>query len=198
MKRSGKIPGKVPVFLNSPLAINMTRLYKKHCAYCQEEIFAATSEPFDFPGLVMTESVEESMAIHSVDGPKIVLAGSGMMTGGRIKHHLKHLLWKESTTLIIVGYQAEGTLGRKIIDGAETVKLFGVPVSVKAKVYTINGFSAHAARSHLIDFAKRAHPKHIFVVHGEPESSRSLAQDIGKVLPAATITVPTAGQKFHI
>lgn len=201
LKRAGKIPGKVPVFLNSPLAINITRLYQKHCGYCQkyvDEGYNSGTSPFAFNGLKMTESTEESMAIHSVEGPKIILAGSGMMTGGRIKHHLKHLLWKESTTLIIAGYQAEGTLGRKIIDGAESVKVFGAPISVRAKVYTINGFSAHADRRHLIDFAKRAKPKKIFVVHGEPESSRALSESLKKVLPAAKIILPALGEKYDI
>jgi metallo-beta-lactamase family protein len=199
LKRSGRIAGRVPVFLNSPLAINITRLYRKHCGYCNRDISNGNGEsPFMFQGLKMTESTEESIAIHSVEGPKIILAGSGMMTGGRIKHHLKHLLWKENTTLVIVGYQSEGTLGRKIVDGADSVKIFGAPVSVKARVYTINGFSAHADRRHLLDFARRARPGRIFVVHGEPSSSKALAEDLKRVLPAAKITVPKLGQKFDI
>lgn len=197
MKMAGKIPGSLPVFLNSPLAINITRLYAKNCGYCNRDL-DYRMDPFSFPGLIMTESAEESRAIHSVEGPKIILAGSGMMTGGRIKHHLKHLLWMENTTLIIVGYQAEGTLGRKIINGDEMVKIFGAPVSVKAKVCTINGFSAHAGKKNLLEFAKRTKAKKIFVVHGEPEASETLAQGLKKIMPAAKVHTPVMGQKFQI
>ena len=201
MKRSGKLSAKVPVFLNSPLAIDITRLYQRYCTYCQRDImygYSKNESPFLFPGLQFTQTADESKAIHTIEGPKIVLAGSGMMTGGRIKHHLKHLLWKDSTTLIIVGYQAEGSLGRKIIDGADTVKVFGQPVSVRARVYTINGFSAHADRTHLIEFAKRTKPKKIFIVHGEPGSSKALAEDLVLELHGTEIHIPVLGQKFRI
>ncbi len=201
MKRAGKISARVPVFLNSPLAIDITRLYQRYCNYCQHDIMAGLGKgesPFMFPGLHFTQTADESRAIHTVEGPKIVLAGSGMMTGGRIKHHLKHLLWQESTTLIIVGYQAEGSLGRRIVDGADEVKIFGQPVSVRARIYTINGFSAHADRSHLIDFAKRTKPRKLFVVHGEPLSSSALAEDLSRELPSTEIHIPRLGQKFKI
>ncbi len=201
MKRAGKLSANIPVFLNSPLAIDITRLYQKYCDYCRLEFTdreGKQKSPFMFPGLHFTQTADESKAIHMIQGPKIVLAGSGMMTGGRIKHHLKHLLWKESTTLIIVGYQAEGSLGRKIVDGADTVKIFGQPVSVKARVYTINGFSAHADRRHLLDFARRAKPEKIFVVHGEPGSSAALADDLRSELHNTEIHIPKLGQKFRI
>ena len=201
MKRAGKLSAKIPVFLNSPLAIDITRLYQKYCTYCHSELmvgYGKGESPFMFPGLHFTQTADESKAIHMIEGPKIVLAGSGMMTGGRIKHHLKHLLWKDSTTLIIVGYQAEGSLGRKIVDGADTVKVFGQPVSVRARVYTINGFSAHADRRHLLDFARRAKPKKIFVVHGEPTSSSALADELGRELRNTEIHIPKLGQKFKI
>jgi metallo-beta-lactamase family protein len=201
MKKTGLLAKDIPVFLNSPLAIDITRIYGQYCNFCNKPVMEEIkrgSSPFVFPGLHLSETVEESMAIHSVPGPKIILAGSGMMTGGRIKHHLKHLLWKESTALIIVGFQAEGTLGRKIIDGAKTVHIFGEPVAVRARIYTINGFSAHAGRGHLAAFAKAAAPRNIFIVHGEPRSSNALAEQIGKYLPEARIFIPEIGQKFEI
>ncbi|NPA95593.1 MAG: MBL fold metallo-hydrolase [Thermodesulfobacteria bacterium] len=201
MKKTGKLSKKVPVFLNSPLAINLTRIYEKHCGYCNHDNFGDFKKgdhPFNFPGLHYTETAEESKAIHNVQGPKIVLAGSGMMTGGRIKHHLKHLLWKETTTLIIVGYQAEGTLGRKIIEGAKEVKIFGEPIAVRARVYTINGFSAHADRTNLLNYVKAARPKKLFLVHGEPRAQAALASTIQKVLPRTKVHVPALKESFVI
>ncbi len=201
MRRSGLLPRRVPVFLNSPLAIDMTRLYLKHLDYCNAQVIKGMDRhrsPFTFSGLYFTETPEESKAIHNIPGPKIVMAGSGMMTGGRIKHHLKHLLWKESTTLVIVGFQAEGTLGRRIIEGADTVRIFGEPVAVRARVYTINGFSAHADRKHLVNFAKETKAKRIFVVHGEPAAAASLAQALRASLPHAKVEVPALGETFKI
>ncbi len=201
MKRSGKLSKRVPVFLNSPLAINLTRIFKKHCNYCNDDLFKNTKHkksPFEFPGLYFTETAEESKAIHNVPGPKIILAGSGMMTGGRIKHHLKHLLWKENTTLIIVGFQAEGTLGRRLVDGADEVKIFGEPIAVKARIVTINGFSAHAGRTALIQYAKKAKAKKIFIVHGEPYAAKILAKTLKKSLPKSEIHIPALKERFSI
>lgn len=201
MKQSGKLSRHVPVFLNSPLAIDITRLYHKHCDFCRTGIndtITTNKTPFVFPGLHLTETVEESKAIHSVPGPKIVLAGSGMMTGGRIKHHLKHHLWQETTTLVVVGFQAEGTLGRKIVDGADTVRIFGAPVSVKARIYTINGFSAHAAKKHLVNFARNANPRKIFLVHGESSALTGLSSAIRKALPDTAIKIPKLGHEYRL
>ncbi len=201
MKRSGKLSKRVPVFLNSPLAINITRLYEKHRDFCQvfnDGRFSRRRSPFDMPNLKFTETVEESKAIHNVAGPKIVLAGSGMMTGGRIKHHLKHNLWKENTTLIVVGFQAMGTLGRKLVDGAKEVRIFGEPVAVRARIYTINGFSAHADRSNLIQYAKAARPEKLFIVHGEPHAQGALRKTLAKLLPHTEIYLPRLGESFRI
>jgi metallo-beta-lactamase family protein len=199
MKRTGRLSKKIPVFLNSPLAIDITRIYHTHSEFCcmkLREALQKRQSPFVFPGLILTETIEESMAIHSVEGPKIVIAGSGMMNGGRIKHHLKHLLWRESTSLIVVGYQAEGTLGRKIIDGAKEVQIFGEPVAVKAKINTINGFSAHAGQSTLLNMARKASPKRLFLVHGEPEVSKAFAEKVRKILTQTEIILPAAGETY--
>ena len=201
MKREGKLSRRVPVFLNSPLAINLTRIYERHCGYCNHLNFGGAKKrksPFDFPGLHLTETAEESKAIHNVPGPKIVLAGSGMMTGGRIKHHLKHLLWRENTTLIVIGFQAEGTLGRRLIEGAEEVKIFGEPIAVRARIYTINGFSAHADRTNLLNYVKKARPKKLFVVHGEPKAQTALASTVRKILPRTEVFIPQLKESFNI
>lgn len=202
MKRTGKLSKKIPVFLNSPLAIDITRLYHSHAGFCctrlREILKGRRQSPFVFPGLILSETIEESIAIHSVDGPKIVIAGSGMMNGGRIKHHLKHLLWKENTSLIVVGYQAEGTLGRKIIEGAKEVQIFGEPVAVKAKIHTINGFSAHAGQTTLLNMAQKASPKRLFLVHGEPAVSKAFAEKIKKQLPKTEIIIPVSGESYTI
>ncbi len=201
MRRSGKLPRRVPVFLNSPLAIDLTRLYNGHRQFCRKEISDSSRgrlSPFTFPGLHFTETAEESKAIHSIPGPKIILAGSGMMTGGRIKHHLKHMLWKENTTLIIVGFQAQGTLGRRLVEGADTVRIFGETVSVKARVYTINGFSAHAGRKNLIRFARKARPQKILLVHGEPGAANSLKKALETELTSTRIHVARRGETIRL
>ena len=201
MKRSGKLSKRVPVFLNSPLAINITRLYERHCEYCHmfmNKHYSRKHSPFDMPGLKFTETAEESKAIHAIPGPKIIIAGSGMMTGGRIKHHLKHNLWKENTTLIIVGFQAQGTLGRRIVDGAKEVKIFGEPIAVRARIYTINGFSAHADRTSLLNYAKAARPKRLFIVHGEPNAQEALRKTLDRVLPGTEVHVPQMGERLPL
>ena len=113
-----------------------------------------------------------------------------MITGGRIKHHLRNNLWKENTTVIIVGYQARNTLGRHLVDGAKTVKIFGEEIPVKARIVTINGFSAHAGKSHLIRYARSAAPRKIFLVHGEPEALKSLKRSLNGALPKTEIIIP--------
>lgn len=193
MKREGLLSRHVPVFLNSPLAINITRVFQKHCNYCDKEVIdeiRRKRSPFIFPGLQLTETAEESKMIHSVPSPKIVLAGSGMITGGRIKHHLKHNLWKDNTTVIIVGYQASNTLGRQLVNGAKTVKIFGEEIKVRARIVTINGFSAHADKGHLLRYAKAVSPKKIFLVHGEPETQRHLKRSLNGVLPRTEVVIP--------
>ncbi len=201
MRRSGKLPRRVPVFLNSPLAIDLTRLYARHASYCRKEIVSTRGSrlpKFAFPGLYFTETAEESKAIHGIPGPKVILAGSGMMTGGRIKHHLRNLLWKETTTLVIVGFQAQGTLGRRIVDKADTVRIFGEEIPVKARIFTINGFSAHADRSHLLEFARKAAPEQIVLVHGEPDASGSLKKTLERLLPRTRVHVARHGETVKL
>jgi metallo-beta-lactamase family protein len=188
-ERAGKLPD-IPIYVDSPLAIKATMIFRKNKKYYDEEaraIVAQGFDPFDMPNLQLTESTEESIAINKRSGSAIVIAGNGMCTAGRIKHHLKHNLWREGASLVIVGFQARGTTGRKIVEGARQVKIFGENVSVKAKVFTIGGFSAHADQNDLLDWVKNFESKpKVFLIHGEPKASKALAAKIKKVCALET------------
>lgn len=177
--RKGKIPS-MPVYLDSPLAIAATEIFKKMKPYYDEEaaaIVAQGEDPFDFDELTYSRTSEESIAINETPGPAIVIAGNGMCTAGRIKHHLKHNIWRKGSSLVIVGFQAEGTLGRAIIEGANSIRVFGEKLLVKAKVFTIGGFSAHADQQGLLqwlqDFENPA--MQVYMIHGEKSISEGFA-----------------------
>jgi len=136
-------------------------------------------DPFDMPNLRFTDTTAKSIVINERPGSAIVIAGSGMCTAGRIKHHLKHNLWREGASLVIVGFQAKGTTGRKIVEGAKHVKIFRENVAVRAKVFTIGGFSSHADQKDILEWIGHFESRpRVFVVHGEPEASRALAGKI--------------------
>jgi len=179
--RSGRLP-KIPVYLDSPLAIKATEIFRRSREYYDEDartILRNGSDPFDVPDLRLTPSTRESQAINERSGPAIVIAGNGMATAGRIKHHLKHNLWRPGASLVIVGFQAEGSTGRQIVDGARVVKIFGEAVSVRAKVFTIGGFSAHADQKDLLEWVGHFESKpKVFMIHGEQTASETLAQKI--------------------
>jgi len=180
-QRAGRLP-KIPIFVDSPLAIKATEIFRKNKKYYDEEARAIVDQgydPFNMPNLRFTPSTEESRAINETKGSAIIIAGNGMCTAGRIRHHLKHNLWRPGTSLVIVGFQAQGSTGRQIVDGAKQVRLFGETVSVKAKVFTIGGFSAHADQKDLLEWAGHfeSNPR-VFLVHGEPSASESLAAKI--------------------
>ncbi len=180
-RREGRLP-EIPIFVDSPLAIKATRIFRKNKKYYDEEAMAIVDQgydPFNMPNLRFTETTEQSMAINKTSGSAIIIAGNGMCTAGRIKHHLKHNLWREGASLVIVGFQAQGTTGRRIVEGAKHVKIFGEDVAVKAKVFTIGGFSAHADQKDLLEWAGHFESKpRVFLVHGEPAASRALAGKI--------------------
>ncbi len=181
-QRKGELPD-MPIYLDSPLAIKATQIFRKNRRYYDDEAMSIVKEgfdPFDMPNLKFTPATKDSMAINENPGPAIVIAANGMCTAGRIKHHLKHNLWRKGASIVIVGYQAVGSTGRKIVDGAKSVKIFRENVDVNAKVYTIGGFSAHADQKDLLEWVsnfKESKPR-VFVIHGEPESSRKLAEKI--------------------
>jgi len=173
---------EIPIYLDSPLAIKATEIFRKNKKYYDEEAQAIVDkgyDPFDMPNLHFTPATRESIAINEGTGPAIVIAGSGMCTAGRIKHHLKHNLWRKGASVVIVGFQAKGTTGRKIVDGAKEVKIFRENVAVRAKVFTIGGFSAHADQADLLEWVSHfeSNPR-VFVTHGEPEASKALAKEI--------------------
>jgi metallo-beta-lactamase family protein len=179
--RDGLLPN-IPVYLDSPLAIKATEIFRKNKKYYDEEartILSDGFDPFHMPNLHFTESTKDSIAINEKSGSAIVIAGNGMCTAGRIKHHLKHNLWRDGASLVIVGFQAKGTTGRRIVDGAPEVTIFRERVAVRAKVFTIGGFSAHADQRDLLEWVSHFESEPgVFVVHGEVSASQALADKI--------------------
>jgi len=177
--REGLIPS-MPVYLDSPLAIAATDIFRRTTEYYNDSTLALIADgldPFDFPQLTFTRSSEESIAINRNSGPAIVIAGNGMCTAGRIKHHLKHNLWRPGSSLVIVGFQGEGSLGRRIIEGAKLLTILGERVVVRAKVFTIGGFSAHADQTDLLEWLAHFTNQlmQVHVIHGERSASEDFA-----------------------
>jgi len=176
-ERSGRLPKGLPVFLDSPMAIAATEVYRRYPDCYRpdlREMFGQGRDPFHPSGLTMVRETAESMNLNKVSGA-VILAGSGMCTGGRVRHHLVHNIAREDSSVIFVGYAARGTPARRIIDGAKTIRLFGDEYSIKAQIYTINGFSAHADQSELLGWEKTAKPKRICLVHGEEKGMDAMA-----------------------
>ena len=169
------------VFLDSPMAVRITEVFKHHSELFDREMSRLIQQdrsPFEFPGLKMVQTVDESKAINHISGSVMVIAGSGMCTGGRIKHHLVSNISRRRSTILFVGYQAIGTLGRQIVDGAKRVRILGQHYPVRARIAKINGFSAHADRDELfrwISGLDRA-PRRVFVVHGEATAAKNFSE----------------------
>ncbi len=183
--RGGKIP-QIPIFLDSPLAIRATEIFRRNKQYFDEDaqsLVVRGLDPFDIPNLRMTLTAPESMEINEYKGPAIIISANGMCSAGRIKHHLKHNLWRPGSSLVIVGFQGEGTTGRQIVEGAKSVRIFGEKVAVRARVFTIGGFSAHADQGDLLNwishFEEKPSPR-VFVIHGEPLSIDTFSNKIRK------------------
>jgi metallo-beta-lactamase family protein len=180
--RHSRIPS-MPVYLDSPLAIAATEIFRRMQAFFDADAIAILNgghDPFNFPQLILSHTTQESVAINQNAGPAIIIAGNGMCTAGRIKHHLKHNLWRQGASLVIVGFQAEGTLGRKIVDGAQNVRIFGEQIAIRAKIFTIGGFSAHADQSDLLEWIGHfENPRmNIHVIHGE----RNVSEDFSRAI----------------
>ncbi len=178
----GRIP-EVPVFLDSPLAIRATEVYRKYERYYNKEakyIIDSGDKVFKFPMLKFTLTTEESKQINEVPAPKIIIAGSGMSTGGRILHHERRYLSDPNSAILMIGYQAAGSRGRQIQDGARSVKIFGEDVPIKCRVETIQGYSAHPDREMLLDFIRNSADtlKKVFIVQGEPAAALFLVQRV--------------------
>ncbi len=186
---------RVPIFLDSPLAIKATKVYLKYPQYYDTEatsLFKSGDELFQFPGLVMTETKEESKKINQTPGAKIIIAGAGMMNGGRIVHHAMRYLSDERNTLLIVGYQAQNTLGRKILNGQSPVEIMGEKIPVRCHVKAIGALSAHGDQNKLLDWigGGTSVPKQVLLTHGEPAAAEALAKrlagDLGvQAVPAS-------------
>jgi metallo-beta-lactamase family protein len=177
---SGKIP-KIPVILDSPMAARMTRLYEAGSEQFRAPLAEALrqgADPFMPETLTYAVTPEESRRINDMTECAIVMAGSGMMSGGRILHHLKHHLMEERTHLVVVGFQAEGTLGRQIVDGAERVRIHDRDIEVRAQIHTINGFSAHADQDDLVAWLEPTGRARVYMVHGEPPVMRVFASEL--------------------
>ncbi|TAH63913.1 MAG: MBL fold metallo-hydrolase [Gottschalkiaceae bacterium] len=174
---------RIPIYIDSPMAVSATKIFQNN-SYCFNEeakkLILKGDNPFEFANLHYISSQEESMRLNSYTFPKVIISASGMCNAGRIRHHLKYNLWKKSNSLVFVGYQAEGTLGRRLKDGEKNVKILGDQIAVEAEVHSIEGFSGHTDRRGLINWIKGFNkiPKHIFIVHGEDESSLGLAEAI--------------------
>ncbi|HSO99943.1 MAG TPA: MBL fold metallo-hydrolase [Thioalkalivibrio sp.] len=171
------------VFLDSPMAIEVTELYARRRKTLNPEDLSRLEQNGHgqlseaLPPLQFSRSVEDSMAINRIQGGAIIIAGAGMCNGGRIRHHFKYNLWRQDAHVIIVGFQAAGTLGRRLVDGVQKVKLLGSEVAVKASIHTLGGFSAHAGQTQLLDWAAAFRGQPAFhLVHGEPEAQQALAK----------------------
>ena len=192
----------IPVYVDSPLAISATEVFKENMNLFNEETQAIINEgdnPLEFPGLKFTRSVEESKALNESNESSIIISASGMCEVGRIKHHLKHHLWEPNSTILFVGYQAPGTLGRKIVDGAKVVKIFGEEIAVNARVEYIEGYSGHADQEWLMNFvySYTTPPKHIFLVHGEPEGQKVLKEKLEENTEIP-VTIPDFGECYEL
>jgi len=193
---------KTPVFVDSPLAISATEVFRKNTELFEDEIqekLKHGDHPLEFPGLQFTKTADESKALNETYYPSIIISASGMCDIGRIKHHLKHNLWNPNSTILFVGYQAPGTLGRTIVDGADKVRIFGEEISVNARIEYIEGYSGHADQEWLLNFVYSFinKPKHIFLVHGEEESQevlKGLIEENTKI----PVTIPSFGEKYEV
>lgn len=197
-----KLIPDMPVFLDSPLAIQATRIFGQMQEFFDEEttaIVARGENPFIFPQLQFSQTVDDSRRINMIEGPAIVIAGNGMCTAGRILHHIKHNIWREGCSLVIVGFQAEGSIGRQIIDGAKRIRVMGEEVAVRAKVFTIGGFSSHAGQQELLEWVSNFKKKgmKVFVIHGEKAASEALATLIREQLGFWTY-IPKLGETIVI
>lgn len=189
--------GRWRIYLDSPMALKVIEVYKRHHQLFDHEALAdwhGPDNPFRMPNLKLVSAVEESRALNNVERGAIIIAGSGMCNGGRIVHHLKHNLWRSQTQLIIAGFQAHGTLGRRLVEGAEHVQLFGERIAVKAQIHTVGGLSAHADQNGLSEWYGhiKGHPP-VWLVHGEDGPREALAERLQSQFGSA-VTLAQPGQ----
>jgi metallo-beta-lactamase family protein len=194
---SGRLLPSIQVFLDSPLAISATEVFRRHleCLDPQAaQLFRQGHDPFQLPGLHLARERTESIALNSIHGGAIIMAGSGMATGGRVRHHLKHNLFRAECSVIFVGFAARGTLAREIIDGHSPVRVLGEDVPVRARIHTINGFSAHADQAALLAWLSASAPTRTFLTHGEEATMQEFAARLG----GTGVEMPLRDQAFEL
>ena len=203
LQAKGELP-RIPVFVDSPLTVKITDIFKLHAESFDQEIrsfMMGQGDPFDFNELRYIESVEDSRSLNNLAGPAIIISASGMCEAGRVVHHLNNHIEDRASTILIVGFQAEHTLGRRIVEKRPSVKIFGVTRQLNAEVVVLNGFSAHADRDDLVAFAEacREHGslEHVMLVHGEPEPQKKFA-DLLATKGFAKVSVPKPKDKIEI
>ncbi|MDI6742190.1 MAG: MBL fold metallo-hydrolase [Smithella sp.] len=202
LNRDGKLPRDMPVFLDSPLAIKATEIFRSYHSYFDREtqsILKKGEDPLDLPQLQFSSSTEQSMRINEMEGSAIVISASGMCNAGRIRHHLRHNLWRPGASIVFVGFQAQGTPGRKIIEGVKKIRIFNEDIAVQAKIWTIGGFSAHAGQSQLLDWLGHFQNKKmpVFLVHGESHAQDTLAALIREKL-GFDVSIPEYLEEINI
>lgn len=200
LREKGKVPNGVKLFIDSPLSQKATKIYANHREVYNEEakrMIAEGKNPLEFAGMQFVGSPEESMALNDMQGPMIIIAASGMCEGGRVVHHLKHCIQDPFNIVLFVGFQAENTLGRRIVDGIDPVKIFGELVPVKAKVESINALSAHADRNGLMEWVDeiKDNVRHAFAIHGEPDKVTAMG-NLLKERGIAHVAAPYPGQTY--
>ncbi|MFV0422834.1 MBL fold metallo-hydrolase RNA specificity domain-containing protein [Oleidesulfovibrio sp.] len=179
LQKEGKLPIDMPIFLDSPLAIRATEIFRKHPKFFDDDLqklLMSGEDPLSMPNLHLTTKTQESQAINNHQGPAVIISASGMCNAGRIKHHLRHNIWRSGASIVFVGYQGVGTPGRRIVDGAQTIRLFGEDIAVQAKVFTIGGFSGHAGQQQIVDWIGKfaTEDLKVFLVHGEEKAQSAL------------------------
>jgi len=194
---SGRLTRAIQVFLDSPMAISATEIFRHHPECLEPEaarMFREGHDPLRLPGLHFIRERAESMALNKFRGGAVIMAGAGMATGGRVRHHLKHNIWREDCGVVFVGFAAKGTLARQIIDGRNPVRIFGEDIPVRARIHTINGFSAHADQAELLAWHGHTGASRTFLTHGEEPTMQKFAAR----LVNARIEMPTLHQSFEL
>lgn len=195
---TNRLPPAMQVYLDSPMAISATEIFARHPECLNPEaaaLFQNGQDPFHVPGLHITRETADSMTINKIRSGAVIMAGSGMCTGGRVRHHLKHNLWRPESSVLFVGYAAAGTPARQIMDGAKSIRLFDEDIAVKAKIYSIAGFSAHADQQGLLAWRNAiSGVKTTFLVHGEMPTMQTFA----KLITGSRVEMPAPNQAFEL
>ena len=199
LKRDKKISEDIPVFMDSPMGIRATLIFKDFKSFYNDELHEHTDDPFDFPGLVVTQDARDSKEIIKAMDPKVIIAGSGMMSGGRIMHHAAHYLSHDTTRLLFVGYQAEETMGRKILEGARQVVINDKQIKIKAQIKEVFSMSSHADQEQLLKWLGHIKGvKKVFIVHGDTPQREAFALKVKGDLQLYDVTLPQNTQEIEL